>query len=333
MTIRTSLVLQTLPDTPHGGPAASKHFASLAQYVLNLPPPSAEGPSTSTVPNSSVSEPSLVRCQSYLLLGLYECTEGLDHSGWMKIGIAIRMAQILRLGFEDEDEMKVLLTDPILSEARRRTFWSCFKLERLITDGKDRPVALQVPHNSSIKMPGSDLDYIMNIRSNSARFNPTPPAWSLPAQLSSVPEVEADLYGHTIRVAELWRRVAQYVGEGGRNSDRRAPWMESGFATLERDLNIFLARLPLELQYTDENIVAHSLVGEVRRFAMLHLVFHTTKLVLHRDYLPFLPTFGFDASKGPVDGEPLCVSQDLAPKEWWISCAVRSFPSVMWNSA
>lgn len=242
----------------------------------------------------------------------------------MKIGIAIRMAQILRLGFEDEDEgsVRVLLTDPLISEARRRTFWSCFKLERLITDGKDRPVALQVPHNSSIRMPGSDLDYVMNIRSNSARFNPSPPAWSRSASAVHL-EVEADLYGHTIRVAELWRRVAQYVGEGGRNSDRRAPWMESGFATLERDLNHFQARLPLELQYTDENIVAHSLIGEVRRFAMLHLVFHTTTLVLHRDYLPFLPGFGFDASKGPVDGEPLCVSPDSAPKDWWITCVVR----------
>lgn len=45
---------------------------------------------------------SLMRCQCHLLLGFYELTAGRDNSGWLKIGTAIRMAQTLRLGFDDE---------------------------------------------------------------------------------------------------------------------------------------------------------------------------------------------------------------------------------------
>lgn len=32
------------------------------------------------------------------MLGLYECTASQENKGWLKIGYAIRMAQVLRLG-------------------------------------------------------------------------------------------------------------------------------------------------------------------------------------------------------------------------------------------
>jgi len=79
----------------------SEHYGTLAAQLLQYPPP----PPTAK-PGSAELEAdiSLVRCQCFLILGLYECTEGAENRGWMKIGTAIRMAQVLRLGFEDEDE-------------------------------------------------------------------------------------------------------------------------------------------------------------------------------------------------------------------------------------
>lgn len=43
-------------------------------------------------------EITLLRVQCLLILGLYECTEGKENQGWLKIGYAIRMVQVLRLG-------------------------------------------------------------------------------------------------------------------------------------------------------------------------------------------------------------------------------------------
>lgn len=105
----------------------------------------------------------------------------------------------------------------------------------------------------------------------------------------------ADLCTQTLRIAELWQKVANYIGSGGRNIDRRAPWLpESTFAVLQRELLIFEERLPTVFKYNEANLTALSMIGgQVRLFGMLHLLFETAKLVLHRDYLPFLPPPNF----------------------------------------
>lgn len=109
----------------------------------------------------------------------------------------------------------------------------------------------------------------------------------------------------TLRVAEIWQRVATYIGSGGRNIDRRAPWLpESTFASLQRDLTAFDEQLPAEQKYTEANLLAHNLIGQGRLFGMLHLLFSTSRLVLHRDYLPFLPPPNFKVSLHPC---PLAV--------------------------
>lgn len=324
---RENFSIGTLTDDPRFSPTlqafhttspASQHFASVARHLLSLRPPPA-GPA----PVSAEPEPTLLRCQVLLLLGLYECTEGLERQGWTRVGEAIRMAQVLRLGFEDEEDStgRPLVRDQLseISEARRRTYWACFVLERLITDGKDRPCALRVPQSTWIRLPGPDADS-GGARSSGALFNPCPEPW---ASVRFEPVVEADLYGQTVRAAELWNRVTAYIGGGGRFSDRRAPWLpESGFAVLERELKAFETRLPPEFRNSEGNLVAHSLINQGRQYAMLHLLFACSTLVLHRDYLPFLPnSVHFDASKGPVDGEALYATVP-EPADWWMDCLV-----------
>jgi hypothetical protein len=56
-----------------------------------------------------------VRCQCNLMLGLFECTGADADSGWMRVGASIRMAQILRLGYEDDVEDGTRRLDPTRS--------------------------------------------------------------------------------------------------------------------------------------------------------------------------------------------------------------------------
>ncbi|GAA6060533.1 hypothetical protein JCM10212_006897 [Sporobolomyces blumeae] len=401
---------QPLRDLHPSSPsAASEYYAVLASQLLALPdskplfPP--HTPSTPQLPDSEVS---LTRCQCYLLLSLYELTAGRDHSGWLKLGQAIRMAQILRLGFEDEVDYpsaalgddprgrgrsasssggsrdssstrekvaergeasattrrlpRLSSADFIKAEARRRTFWSCFLLDRTISDGNERPCGLKVPKISSLRMPGSDADFAAGRKGLGAKFDPDPPAWSVSIRMiqkreeeeqlakeeeeerrrsglknasaataqngkrsrtttafGTFVEPEADLYGFTLRIADIWRSVASYIGAGGRNVDRRPPWQQdSTFSQLAGQLNEFGDRLPKELRYTDQTLIAHCMTSsiEARLFGMLHLLFATASHVLHRDYLPFLPPADFKASNGPVDGEPL-YGEPTSPPDWW----------------
>jgi hypothetical protein len=275
--------------------SVSEHYAALAAQVLTR----SVRPSP---PTGSATEPdvSLLRCQCFLILGMFECTEdGAEQKGWMKIGTAIRMAQVLRLGFEDEDEGVRATTDAYLSESRRRTYWSCFLLDRTLSDGKERPTSLRAPISSNLRLPGSDVDYLSGVKSQGARFDADPAPWSLSTrfELRSLPEPEADLYGQTLRVGEIWQGVQAYFGSGGRNIDRRAPWtFDSTFASLQRQLDAFDARLPSDFRYTEAGLIAHSMIGQGRLFGMLHLLFACSTLVLHRDYLPFLPTLDYKVS-------------------------------------
>lgn len=361
---------------PSSASAASEYYAVLASQLLSLPDAKPLFPSHSaTVTQLPDSEVTLIRCQCYLLLSLYELTAGRDHSGWLKLGQAIRMAQILRLGFDDEvdypsaalgddprgrgrststsangsrdssasrnsggagtNENKVpprpASVDPLKAETRRRTFWSCFLLDRTISDGNERPCGLKVPKISSLRMPGSDADFANGRKGMGAKFDPDPPAWSLSVRVieqrkeeeeeaaekererkrlaekgGKVPrsrtttfntvEPEADLYGFTLRIADIWRSVASYIGAGGRNVDRRPPWQsDSTFFALAGQLNEFGDRLPQELRYSTQTLIAHCMTSSVdaRLFGMLHLLFATASHVLHRDYLPFLPPADF----------------------------------------
>ncbi|GAA5978426.1 hypothetical protein JCM5350_001162 [Sporobolomyces pararoseus] len=393
---------QPLRDLHPSSPsAAAEYYAVLASQLLSLPdakplfPTQSAAATFSQLPDSEVS---LTRCQCYLLLSLYELTAGRDHSGWLKLGQAIRMAQILRLGFDDEvdyssaslgedprgrgrsststsvagsrdssssrsqastskvPENKVPpqrppSIDPLVAETRRRTFWSCFLLDRTISDGNERPCGLKVPKIASLRMPGSDADFANGRKGIGARFDPDPPPWSVSVRtaqqkreeeeeasrskggdeeligrivrsrtttVTSV-EPEADLYGYTLRIADIWRSVASYIGAGGRNVDRRPPWQEdSTFYALAQQLNEFGDRLPQELRYTDQTLIAHCMTStmDARLFGMLHLLFAAASHVLHRDYLPFLPPADFKASGGPVDGEPL-YGDATSPPGWW----------------
>lgn len=312
----------------------SEHYAILAAQLLQYPPPPPP-PTTTTRPGSAELEAdiSLVRCQCFLILGLYECTEGAENRGWMKIGTAIRMAQVLRLGFEDEDDhtgtgLGPARKDPLRAEVRRRTFWSCFLLDRTITDGKERPGTLQPPKNHSVRMPCSEDDFTKALAGVGARFETNPPPWTVTAKLPAHPpgpEPEADLLGHTMRVAHLWQRVADYIGAGGRNADRRPPWShDSTFAILASDLRAFEHRLPEMYAYSEANLLAHSMIGQGRLFGMFHLLLACASLVLHRDYLPFLPPLNYVAAEGPVDGEPLYAPEGngVAPQDWWMDSFV-----------
>lgn len=96
--------------------------------------------------------------QTISMLAAIDFTSGYPRHGWIKVALSVRFAQALRLDEEPDAELPALER-----EERRRTFWSIYLLDRLISLGPDRPptffdqdctVRLPSPHEAF--MQGTD---------------------------------------------------------------------------------------------------------------------------------------------------------------------------------
>jgi hypothetical protein len=113
---------------------------------------------------------SLEKIQALLMLGYHEWTGLLGRNGWVKIRIAISCAQALGYQYDDElddrgdsskngEELCSEQDQFIRHEIRRRTFWSCFILDRYLSVGKQRPLMLNIKDLGGIQLPCSDTAF------------------------------------------------------------------------------------------------------------------------------------------------------------------------------
>lgn len=75
--------------------------------------------------------------QTMTMLAVADYTAGRVSSGWLKIGLAARISQDLQMMKETGDEVS-----GIEKEERRRAFWSTYLIDKLISCGRSRPLAI-----------------------------------------------------------------------------------------------------------------------------------------------------------------------------------------------
>ena len=137
-----------------------------------------------------IGQPNLQKIQALLMLGLHEWGMCKGIKAWIHVGLAIRMAQAMGLQFEDtlDNEPLALSSamrieaqhlgvgprpesplDPSSSQAfieeevRRRTFWSCFIMDRYLSSGKYRPAMLNA-EEIRIQLPSSEKAFAFGER-------------------------------------------------------------------------------------------------------------------------------------------------------------------------
>ncbi|TXC03701.1 hypothetical protein FocTR4_00000065 [Fusarium oxysporum f. sp. cubense] len=174
--------------------------------------------------------------QTVALLGLFDFTAGrLRHgSAWVKVGLAVRIAQDCGLMLENAAHLSYAE-----QEERRRVFWSVYLLDRLVSCGRGRPPAivdaschLQLPCDESIWREGlwaktQSLDEMTN-------------------RTLSVSQRQCPL-AQVIAIAQILGRCAQYVLQDFNIRGPHPPWDPgSDFAGIESDLLHFEAYLEIE---------------------------------------------------------------------------------------
>ena len=140
-----------------------------------------------------IGQPILPKVQALLMLGLHEWGLCKGIKAWIHVGLAIRMAQAMGLQFEDDIDVEPWALssamrieaqhlgiggstrpsneplDPASAEAfideemRRRTFWSCFVMDRYLSSGKYRPAMLSLD-DLKLQLPCGERAWVFGDR-------------------------------------------------------------------------------------------------------------------------------------------------------------------------
>lgn len=267
-----------------GALEASERFAELARDEMR----------------PTFDEVNLLNLQCYLILSLVEMGSGNEHRAWVQLGIAIRMVHVLRLSSETFERK-----DWIDAEIKRRTFWCCFILDRLMSNGSDRPPSFDSKFITTL-LPIQDSDLILGKEVQAGTLNQ--------------PGNQESLLAYTIIIVDIVGCIVVWSGRGGREVDGRLPWdPDMPFCQFEKSLNVWEATLPRYMQLHPGTLDSHIAAGQGNLFAIMHLVYYHARCYLSREYFPFLSPPGWDPANGPCDG-PLYES-GFEPSAFWLKSA------------
>lgn len=121
--------------------------------------------------------PKLEVVQTMALLVVFDFAAGKQHSAWTKAGIAIRIAQALRLMLEPPATLST-----IEQEEHRRTFWSVYLLDRMSSICRDMPCAI-VDSDCFVRLPVDEESF----RKGIPQMTPTIQEWFRLGESSFVP--------------------------------------------------------------------------------------------------------------------------------------------------
>jgi hypothetical protein len=267
--------------------------------------------------DTAVAKVNVERIQAYLMLGLHEWTRHVEGSGmaaWMYVGNAIRMAQSLVLGREevaidhntsDQEELAML------KEMRRRTMFSCLIMDRLLSVGPRRVSAVRSSDLGRIRLPCSEVDFSNSVESQTAYLH------------DELKDSTGDsLLGRFVRLVDFWGEIIKYSFAGGRRRHGELPPWEraSSFKQLRDRLDEFYASLPPTLTLSAKNFYRCGGHPNTGIFVSLHMLGAICQIMMHREYLPFLPV-RCARPEGPLDPPYL----PTAPPGFWLESAEHVF--------
>lgn len=273
--------VQNKPDSS----AASEFFAEALRKAL--------GPL-----GISMTTASIERVQAFLMLGLYEWTQSHPKTGglgaWMYVGLAIRMAQALGLGFGDTIDPKSRaktqrssigsssrssLPQPelmISKEIKRRTMFSCLILDRLLSCGKERVSTIR-SEDLQIQLPCNEwaFDLSKDVKTGFLKRS----------QDDQGPrDVEDDsVLSRFVQLVDLWGEISNFSFAGGRLIEEHPPWdPRNRFYQLRQKLDAFYSELPSAFTLSTSNYHRHENHQASSVYVSLHMLGSVCQVMLHR---------------------------------------------------
>ncbi|KAH6611304.1 hypothetical protein Trco_001324 [Trichoderma cornu-damae] len=222
--------------------------------------------------------PSLQVAQASNILGVVDFTCGRTSSGWLKIGLAVRIAQDLQLMKEPKSTLS-----PIEQEEHRRAFWSIYLLDKLVSVGQSRPPAIS-EEDVHVQLPSDEETLRRGV------WKKTPTLHQLINWKSEAESVNGT-FTQTILAATALGRCVRYVLHG-REMDEMPPWdPRSDFTLLNTFLLLIDHHLQVETAPIPQVVEQHRKPDGALDFQSLEhvvfarIIFHTAHCLLNHPFL------------------------------------------------
>jgi hypothetical protein len=200
-------------------------------------------------------------------MALYAWGEGNGFGAWMYAGIAARMAQGCIL------HVAVARGGKNLSELAKRTVWSCFTLDKLLSCGSQRPSIFRI-EDMRLPLPVSDEDYAFDTVSAQA------PMFTEFQESQDARFGASDCFSIIIQGLQIWSRIHSWVVEGGRKGygmtePHNSPWREgSEWARMKSSLMRWRERQAPRLRYPETKVSAHAHLRRGETFGYINLIYY-----------------------------------------------------------
>lgn len=229
---------------------------------------------------------SLQLVQTRLILALYFYSRNKLQESWDFCGEGVRAAALMKLNLEiDKTDDALLTTFPYglnrhgFAECRRRTYWSCFLLDRLGGFGTAHP-SFSHAGDVFLRMPSDTVTFETQAESLNPFFDPT--RTTVREQGSSV-----GCLASLVDITTIWGDVMAYQY---RMAQRRTqPSSSTEFVAFydetSRRLREWSDTLPLTFVFSSENLKKATTSGKLGIFIVMHTVYQATAMRLNR-YVP-----------------------------------------------
>jgi len=237
----------------------------------------------------------------------------------------------MKLAYEDDDDNPTFKHSAsqkqdanvreraIEKEVRRRTLWSCFIMDRMLSAGKYRQIMISV-NQLKVLLPCSD-DQFLFVHDVRTSF--------LDKLAQPNENVDDGDLGFYIRLNEIFGRLSQWSCAGGRRIETMPPWNnDSQFFQLRQELDNFYQSLPPNLTFTEANLSAHIEMRKAAIYSSIHALYLLCLIILHREYIPFIP-LGCKKPRGPLDEPIFSENEYRIPNGFWGESAKTIFKSAI----
>ncbi|KAI9710713.1 MAG: hypothetical protein M1820_002546 [Bogoriella megaspora] len=224
-----------------------------------------------------IDDPTIPRIQALLLLTGHSWGAGQGRRAWTWLGMASRMVQMMSL-FEATGT-PLAQDEFIAAEEKRRTAWTCFLMDSLLSGGKERKRILSAD-DMQIQLP-CDTDCFY--------FGEPVSCETIDGKIiQDSPPTTAGRLGilaYTIRAADIWGDVAQWAISP--KEDQKVLWYPHSKAPhLLAALHQWRDALPSRLRYNVSTLRAHIASNEGQAFCYLHAIYFMSVMFVHRANLP-----------------------------------------------
>ncbi|OJJ45073.1 hypothetical protein ASPZODRAFT_17985 [Penicilliopsis zonata CBS 506.65] len=201
---------------------------------------------------------------------------------------AMATSAALNLGFHREGLAAAAssTSDAVARETRRRLFWACFCLDRMLTPGRP-DLALIRPGLATAPLPCDEHLFQLGMPGRGALLGEENPGSSLFGQYVQLMSIRADIltYASSRSTAGSISDVSSYT----RSPAKDPPWTSPVFSACEQRLHAWRERLPPQCQLRADIIYARHAQHALPALTMLHVWYDQCLSDLYRVAMPNYP--------------------------------------------